>query len=128
VDCGLAHESASKEAVTDALKRTLRTFGNPFGLALYDKSRENVGDPEADLRAVKADADRIAAEVHANTDAAVMVDTIERCETEAEVKALVDAVRADKRKPLLQRDDVKAAFVAAKLRLAPADNPFGDAA
>lgn len=43
VDCGLAHESAIKEAVTDALKRALRTFGNPFGLALYDKTRENVG-------------------------------------------------------------------------------------
>ncbi|MEB5016545.1 RAD52 family DNA repair protein, partial [Pseudomonas aeruginosa] len=49
VDCGLAHESAIKEAVTDALKRALRSFGNPFGLALYDKSRENVGHnaPEA---------------------------------------------------------------------------------
>jgi DNA recombination protein Rad52 len=43
VDCGLAHESAIKEAVTDALKRALRSFGNPFGLALYDQSRENVG-------------------------------------------------------------------------------------
>lgn len=43
VDLGLAHESAIKEAVTDALKRGLRSFGNPFGLALYDKSRENVG-------------------------------------------------------------------------------------
>jgi DNA recombination protein Rad52 len=43
VDCGAAHESAIKEAVTDALKRALRTFGNIFGLALYDKSRENVG-------------------------------------------------------------------------------------
>lgn len=43
VDLGLAHESAVKEAVTDALKRALRTFGNPFGLALYDKSRANVG-------------------------------------------------------------------------------------
>lgn len=51
VDCGLAHESAIKEAVTDALKRALRTFGNPFGLALYDKSRANVEDdtkPNAD--------------------------------------------------------------------------------
>jgi DNA recombination protein Rad52 len=43
VDLGLAHESAIKEAVTDALKRGLRSFGNPFGLALYDKTRENVG-------------------------------------------------------------------------------------
>lgn len=50
VDCGLAHESAIKEAVTDALKRALRTFGNPFGLALYDKSRENVGTPEGDAK------------------------------------------------------------------------------
>lgn len=43
VDLGLAHESAIKEAVTDALKRALRSFGNPFGLALYDKARANVG-------------------------------------------------------------------------------------
>lgn len=39
---GDAIEGATKEAATDALKRALRTFGNPFGLALYDKSRENV--------------------------------------------------------------------------------------
>lgn len=48
VDCGLAHESAIKEAVTDALKRALRSFGNPFGLALYDKARENVGVDASD--------------------------------------------------------------------------------
>lgn len=39
---GDAIEGATKEAATDALKRALRTFGNPFGLALYDKSRANV--------------------------------------------------------------------------------------
>lgn len=38
-----AHEGATKEAVTDALKRALRTFGNQFGLALYDKAKANVG-------------------------------------------------------------------------------------
>lgn len=43
---GDAIEGATKEAVTDSLKRCLRTFGNPFGLALYDKSRENVREPE----------------------------------------------------------------------------------
>lgn len=37
-----AHESAVKEAETDAMKRALMTFGNPFGLALYDKTQENV--------------------------------------------------------------------------------------
>lgn len=47
-DLGLAHESAIKEAETDARKRALMTFGNPFGLALYDKSQANVGTPEAE--------------------------------------------------------------------------------
>ncbi len=39
---GEAHESAIKEAETDAMKRALTTFGNPFGLALYDKDQQNV--------------------------------------------------------------------------------------
>lgn len=43
---GDAHESAYKEAETDAMKRALMTFGNPFGLALYDKGQANVGEPE----------------------------------------------------------------------------------
>jgi DNA repair and recombination protein RAD52 len=43
---GDAIEGATKEATTDALKRCARTFGNPFGLALYDKSRANVATPE----------------------------------------------------------------------------------
>lgn len=42
VDLGLAHESAIKESETDARKRALMTFGNPFGLALYDKTQANV--------------------------------------------------------------------------------------
>lgn len=37
-----AHENGAKEAVTDALKRSLRTFGNQFGNSLYDKSRNYV--------------------------------------------------------------------------------------
>lgn len=40
---GDAIESAAKEAETDAMKRALMTFGNPFGLALYDKTQANVG-------------------------------------------------------------------------------------
>jgi DNA recombination protein Rad52 len=39
---GEAHESAEKEAETDAMKRALMTFGNPFGLALYDKTQAEV--------------------------------------------------------------------------------------
>ena len=37
-----AHEIALKAAETDATKRALATFGNPFGLALYDKDRRGV--------------------------------------------------------------------------------------
>jgi DNA repair and recombination protein RAD52 len=44
-DLGQAHESALKEAETDAMKRALMTFGNPFGLALYDKEQRNVEAP-----------------------------------------------------------------------------------
>lgn len=45
-DLGQAHESALKEAETDAMKRALMTFGNPFGLALYDKEQANVIDDQ----------------------------------------------------------------------------------
>ncbi len=41
-EAGEAHESALKEAETDAMKRALTTFGNPFGLALYDKEQRGV--------------------------------------------------------------------------------------
>ena len=43
-DLGLAHESALKEAETDATKRALMTFGNPLGLALYDKQQRQVSN------------------------------------------------------------------------------------
>lgn len=45
-DLGMAHESALKEAETDAMKRAFMTFGNPFGLALYDKTQAHVSDTE----------------------------------------------------------------------------------
>lgn len=47
-DLGQAHESALKEAESDAEKRALKTFGNPFGQALYDKNQtEVVAEPTA---------------------------------------------------------------------------------
>lgn len=49
-DLGDAIESAIKEAETDAMKRGLMTFGNPFGLALYDKAQSNVVDIHAHER------------------------------------------------------------------------------
>jgi DNA repair and recombination protein RAD52 len=68
-DLGLAHESAIKEAVTDALKRALRSFGNPFGLALYDKTRENVGYDATPPEPVSPAIDRILNMISRATDA-----------------------------------------------------------
>lgn len=45
-DPGKPHELATKEAVTDALKRCAKSLGMSLGLALYDKKQENVGDEE----------------------------------------------------------------------------------
>jgi hypothetical protein len=43
---GHAHELALKGAETDATKRALATFGNPFGLALYDREQLGVRRPK----------------------------------------------------------------------------------
>jgi DNA recombination protein Rad52 len=40
------HEMAVKEAESDALKRAAKNFGMSLGLALYDKTQENVADAE----------------------------------------------------------------------------------
>ncbi len=49
-----AHETAIKAAVTDGIKRTLRSFGSQFGNDLYDKGRtggyEEQRIPERDVR------------------------------------------------------------------------------
>jgi len=51
---GEAHERALKGAETDATKRALSTFGNRFGLCLYDKDRQGVeGVPEAAWRSLR---------------------------------------------------------------------------
>jgi DNA recombination protein Rad52 len=76
-DLGQAHESALKEAETDAMKRALMTFGNRFGLALYDKEQTNVCDdrkpesapaPEITPQASAKIADRMIAELNACFD------------------------------------------------------------
>jgi DNA repair and recombination protein RAD52 len=35
-----AHEGGAKEAVTDGIKRTMRSFGNQFGNSLYNKNHQ----------------------------------------------------------------------------------------
>jgi len=91
VDCGLAHESAVKEAVTDGLKRALRSFGNPFGLALYDKSRENVGIDLPPFDALAAH-DRIARKLEAVQSIADLADV---WKSEAQTIRQITKDRAD---------------------------------
>lgn len=56
---GEAHEGAIKEAETDAMKRAFMTFGNPFGLALYDKNQTNVVDVSAQNEAAERSVETI---------------------------------------------------------------------
>jgi DNA recombination protein Rad52 len=62
-DLGQAHESALKEAETDAMKRALMTFGNPFGLALYDKQQREVTSSATPTPVPNANPSRRPAEV-----------------------------------------------------------------
>lgn len=98
-------ESAAKEAETDAMKRALMTFGNPFGLALYDKDQRNVeraggsyGD-QADQRMadsvtqyekkpLKADPDKF------NEWVATFKRSIDRCQSSHDITALLANNRA----------------------------------
>lgn len=73
-DAGLAHESAMKEAETDALKRALRLWGNQFGLALYDKQQREVFDYQA---AEAEAAERAAAEQKARDWADGFINAID---------------------------------------------------
>jgi len=50
-DPGQCHEKAIKESETDARKRALMTFGNPMGLALYDKEQAAVSDGPVEVSA-----------------------------------------------------------------------------
>jgi hypothetical protein len=55
---GEAVESAIKGAETDATKRALVLFGWPFGLALYDKNRTNVGHDAPEQRQIAAPSEK----------------------------------------------------------------------
>lgn len=44
MSAGKAHELATKEAVSDAVKRCAKNLGRSMGLALYDKTQEYVGN------------------------------------------------------------------------------------
>lgn len=113
-DVDQAHESALKEAESDAEKRALKTFGNPFGQALYDKTQANVADAPAEENGAVS-----AAKV-----------AIGLCKTTADLdawyasnKAMIDG---------LDRADIKAIQAAFQARVAEVKpklaNPFDEAA
>lgn len=80
-DLGQAHESAIKEAESDSRKRALMTFGNPFGLALYDKAQASVTNAPPDRAPVAKPSperqERVASTYEADPHkAAVMAATV----------------------------------------------------
>lgn len=102
-----AHESALKEAESDAMKRALMTFGNQFGLALYDKAQANVADVGS-----------------ASVDFAIA--TMRTCQTGDEFKEFwaknKDGLKADLNAAEYRR--VVAAMQDEAKRFAPAETPF----
>lgn len=90
-DIGSAHESAVKEAETDAMKRALMTFGNPFGLALYDKDQGNVADgPDLSTRI----RDEMIGVIATKADEVSLRAYLSSADAKASYKSLDDAGRA----------------------------------
>ena len=78
-----AHELAAKEAESDAMKRALMTFGDPFGLALYekDKSKANVSTdrqgPTPITKPSKAGSRSLYTDMQSALDGCVTLDDVE---------------------------------------------------
>jgi recombination DNA repair RAD52 pathway protein len=119
-DLGSAHESAIKEAETDAMKRALMTFGNPFGLALYDKEQRNVVDGNGHDHTPQPSKpftteDRRALEAHKAMQNTKLYLELEKAlndaETETDLKAIVLNRGADFEKLTDgQRDSLRKAY------------------
>lgn len=62
-----AHEGGAKEAVTDALKRCFRSFGNQFGNSLYDKSRSHTAQSPRQLEQPKQHPSQPPKQLHNNS-------------------------------------------------------------
>lgn len=80
-----AHELAMKEAVTDALKRALRHWGNQFGNCLYDKTQKNVSDEveEAEEKPKKSKAKKATAPA---SNVEKLLSTLRECTDTEEVE------------------------------------------
>lgn len=108
---GAAHELAIKEAESDAMKRALMTFGDPFGLALYekDKSKAHVTtapiDTPTKTKASKGDASRATyKDLQLNIDAAgTDADTLTIWANDPNTKRLIDTLPDDWQGEIRQR-------------------------
>lgn len=112
-DLGQAHESAAKEAETDAMKRALMTFGYPLGLALYDKNREHVGitPPAFDANAA---ADRIERMLKKRES---LDDLRDAWQAEREALSLIEDRAPDRYAAIVAlKDEIKAKFAAVEMR------------
>lgn len=88
VDLGQAHESAIKEAESDARKRALMTFGYRFGLALYDKQQEHVTngtEPKTEPKQERG-ADGLLSMPNAIQVAGDLIAELQGCVTSAEIE------------------------------------------
>ncbi len=65
-DPGAAHEMAVKAAVSDALKRCLRAFGDQFGLSLYRKAEVEEAPTAGPRTATEAQVARLRRELRAH--------------------------------------------------------------
>ena len=86
-DLGDAYEGAIKEAETDAMKRALMTFGNPFGLALYDKTQSAVSDTSQAVGQAPAPARKSAAQAKRDGDNDTVRDILQSADTAEELDA-----------------------------------------
>jgi DNA recombination protein Rad52 len=123
-DLGGAIESAIKEAETDATKRALATFGNQFGLALYDKKRAAVGPSKLAHLHAEAEPDVDAEDPSAASEIDPLLSAIRSCKTIALLKAWgADNTQNISRQSPANVQRVRSAYLARMEQLRQAHDP-----
>lgn len=92
------HELAIKEAVTDALKVAAKDLGMSMGLALYDKTQENVDDGDEQIKPIEAvKKPEVQSTVRSSGPSAAAVDATSPGKLEEAIKQFVKVAVAQKR-------------------------------
>ncbi|MFP4239819.1 MAG: RAD52 family DNA repair protein [Rhodosalinus sp.] len=116
-----AIEGATKEAVTDALKRALRTFGWPFGLALYDKQRAHVGVTPPPPPPPEETRDRIKAAIARAQDEAALDKVLGHPATKDAIATLPHEMQGD----VLRAADEARGRIAGNAQAPQGDHAYG---